>query len=319
MEYAPLVKGLICPIVTPLLDDRRLDRTGLVRLLSYVTPHVQALAVGHAFWGEGAALPLETKQELIRTVWEVVDRPFPLYLGVTGRSAEETVLLTRWIEAETKRYRISNPLVLMDYPLWYHSNRGLPRFLEQLLKEDSLPLLLGNDARFILKRHKPIKRKNILASVLRKIGDNPGIVGMVHSGSAKRLFEYRGALGNRKDFLLYDGDERVFVATPSRSGVLALSSNVFPSEWNVVVRVTLSSYRQDEDGDPEMERACNILERLQRFWMLNPKDDVQTIKAILVKRRILTTALTTPLFPVLNNSKIKEIERALSNDRTFSS
>ena len=288
-----------------------MDVPGLHQLIAHVAPHVDAILVGEASWGEGAALSRELKRELISEVWKVIDRPIPLLLGITGRDEDEVLSLVQWIEEEKNRVRVGNPLILVDYPLWYRSNRGLPQYLEKLLSHSTLQLLIGNDPFLVEKRRRPIKRKNLQAAVLQQIAGLDKVRGMIYQGTPQRFSQYGQAVSSDSGFRFYDGDEMTFLSSPSRYGVCAPSSNLFPREWCTVVRMALFSSNDEIVFESERSEAWNLYDRLHRFLDLIRPHGVHELKSLLARRGVIKSEFATDLYPKMDSSRMKKIELAL--------
>ena len=101
--------------------------------------------------------------------------------------------------------RLPGPVYLVDLPLWYHSNRGLPQVHQRLLDEVSRPLVLLNLPELINRRAPWFKRRNIRTQVFKKLAALPGVAGLIHQGEMRRFLNYHGAAALRPGFAFYEG------------------------------------------------------------------------------------------------------------------
>src|SRR5512140_1176965 len=89
------LKGIVPPMVTPLLDRDQLDLDGLERL----TDHILSGGVSGLFilgtTGEGPSLSYRLRGELIRRVCQPVKNRVPVLVGITDTAFVESVNLAR--------------------------------------------------------------------------------------------------------------------------------------------------------------------------------------------------------------------------------
>jgi len=140
-------------------------------------------------------------------------------------------------------------------PLSYHSNRGLPDYYRELQTIVTVPLVLHNDPGCV---HitRTFKRHNIRTAVLKELVRIEGIAGLIFSGSLERAHHYQRACRGRKDFRIYDGDEKRFLEHPSMGGVVSVGANLAPGAWE---RITQSSIQLHAHRE-------NYPDRLQQIW-----------------------------------------------------
>ncbi|MEJ2069675.1 MAG: dihydrodipicolinate synthase family protein [Syntrophobacterales bacterium] len=137
-------EGLIIELVTPLTPAGDLDASSLSRLVDRTAVVADGLLVGGPEAGEGLALPDEVRIDLIAQTLTLVKGRLPIFWGITGSIPEETRDLTLALRRVMDRQNYAGQVFLADLPLWYHSNRGLPQFYQELLEETGLPLILLN-------------------------------------------------------------------------------------------------------------------------------------------------------------------------------
>ncbi|WP_423127077.1 dihydrodipicolinate synthase family protein [Gaoshiqia sp. Z1-71] len=91
-----ILKGIIPPVITPLLNDRELDVEGLERLVE----HLIAGGVHGLFMlgttGEATSLSYQLRKELLKRTGELVNRRIPIVAGITDTSLEESLNLAEY-------------------------------------------------------------------------------------------------------------------------------------------------------------------------------------------------------------------------------
>ena len=87
--------GIIPPLVTPLLDRDRIDRTGTQRLLEHVLQGgVHGIFVLGST-GEAPSLSYRLRREFIQLVCQEVEQKIPVLVGITDTSIVESLALAR--------------------------------------------------------------------------------------------------------------------------------------------------------------------------------------------------------------------------------
>src|SRR5690606_19754286 len=87
-------RGIVPPMVTPLLDNKTLDKIGLNRLIEHlIQGGVHGLFI-LGTTGEGTSLSYSLRKELIDLTCEKVGNRVPVMVGITDTAAEESIRLT---------------------------------------------------------------------------------------------------------------------------------------------------------------------------------------------------------------------------------
>ena len=139
-----LPRGLICPLVTPLKTKDVLDAATFERLIGHAGIGADALLVGDVFWGEGLVLGPDIRTEMASAALDIVRGKWPVLITITSDTSKATLGLAAGIESYIERSGYSGSVFWVDYPLYYHSNRGLPQFYETLARDTSIPIIIGN-------------------------------------------------------------------------------------------------------------------------------------------------------------------------------
>lgn len=283
--------GLLIDLVTPLTGDGALDGPGLDRLLARVLPAADGLLAGSPLAGEGLDLPLSTRRELFTHLLAAVGGQVPLFLGITGDSPEETRNLAAWVFEEVRRRKYEGAVFLADLPLWYHSNRGLPRNCQDLLAGTGLPLLLFNLPQVVRRRGVMFKHLNIRTQVFKKLAALPGIRGLIYQGEMRRFLHYHQAVGARSGFAFYETDEVRFLTRPGAWGVVSGGAQILPATWQRVARACL--HPEDTAADPARRYALwEEGNRLQQVGQVSRGNLPALWKQVLTARGVLSSPAT---------------------------
>ena len=191
------LRGIIPPMVTPLLDRDALDVPGLERLIE----HILAGGVHGLFilgtTGETPSLSHRIRHELIERVCSQVHGRVPVLVGITDTSFVESVELAR------KAAKVGAQALVLAPP--YYFPAGQPELLEylaHLVSELPLPLFLYN----MPNRPKPAFEPG----TVRAAADMPGIVGLKDSSASMIYFhQVQHLLADRPDFTLLMGPEQL--------------------------------------------------------------------------------------------------------------
>lgn len=293
-------RGLIVDLVTPLHPDFTLDEESLGRLLDRVISQADGILAGSPDVGEALELAGPTRRRLLAALLAAVAGRVPLFLGITGHSLEETRDLALAAHEECRRLGYHGSVYLVDLPLWYHSNRGLPQAWRGLLEEVPRPLVLLNLPQLISRRAPLFKRRNIRTHVFKKLGVLPGVVGLIHQGELRRFLNYHGAAATRPGFAFYEADEENFLTRPGTWGVVSPGAQLFPAFWSLVTRVCL--HPEEVAQDPELRlETWNLSRRLQKIARAYRQRPAALLKSALTAQGLLGSATlaagTAPALP----------------------
>jgi dihydrodipicolinate synthase/N-acetylneuraminate lyase len=195
--FARPLRGIIPPMVTPLLDRDTLDVAGLERLLE----HILAGGVHGLFilgtTGETPSLSHRLRHELIERVCRQVSRRVPILVGITDTSFVESVELGR------KAAQVGAQALVLAPPYYFPAGQAeLLEYLKHLSPELPLPLFLYN----MPNRPRPA----FAPETVRAAADLPGIVGLKDSSCNMIYFhEVRYLLADHPEFTLLMGPEEL--------------------------------------------------------------------------------------------------------------
>jgi len=258
-------RGVICSLaLVPSPENRSIYR-GLESLLARLQPAVAGLFLDPMFWCPDGSCCGPASSSLLEEAIGLAPPDLPLWVRITGTSAEQTIHICHQLENVCRRLKYHGPLAWVDTPLFYHSNRGLPEYYRSLLAETEFNLIVDNDPQLIRKIGDTRKRKNIRTAILKKLVQEPRLVALVHRGDLRRGINYQRAVRGRSDFLVYDGRESNFLKRPSASGVLSVGANLLPYEWRTI---TLASLNLEDNHFGQASSFRHLWEAGQRVRTL---------------------------------------------------
>lgn len=287
-----LPRGLICPLVTPVKTGDVLDVSVLDRLIDHVGVGADVLLIGDVFWGEGLVLSPETRLEMACAVLEIIQGKWPVFITITSEAMNSTRDLLARIEAFIERSGYPGSVFWVDYPIYYHSNRGLPQWYKSMARDTRIGLVLGNDTRLIEWRKRSLKHKNIRTSILKRISQIERVQGLVFSGSLKRSINYHRAVRYRRDFRFYDGNELAFIRQPTSSGVVAGGANLLPDAWRRITWSCLNRYDVQQQYPDHTSQILETAAMLHEFHELYSQNPAAVMKRMLHVAGILPNAHT---------------------------
>jgi 4-hydroxy-tetrahydrodipicolinate synthase len=191
------LRGIIPPMVTPLLDRDTLDAAGLERLIE----HILAGGVHGLFvlgtTGEAPSLSYRLRYELIERVCGQVAGRVPVLVGITDTSFVESTNIAR------KAKDAGAKAVVLAPPYYFPAGQSeLLEYLQHLTRELQLPLFLYN---------MPSHTKLVFEpETIRAAAEFPGIVGIKDSSGNMIYFRrLQSLLKDHPDFSVLMGREEL--------------------------------------------------------------------------------------------------------------
>jgi 4-hydroxy-tetrahydrodipicolinate synthase len=191
------LRGIIPPMVTPLLDRDSLDVAGLERLVEHIlSGGVHGLFI-LGTTGEAPSLSYRLRFELIERVCAQVNRRVPVLVGITDTSFVESVNIA------CKASDAGAQAVVLAPPYYFPAGQAeLLEYLKHLTAELPLPLFLYNMPRYTKAIFEP--------ETLRAALDINGVVGLKDSSGDMIYFHrLQSLLKDRPDFTLLMGPEEL--------------------------------------------------------------------------------------------------------------
>jgi dihydrodipicolinate synthase/N-acetylneuraminate lyase len=212
------LRGIIPPLVTPLLDTDTLDREGLEKLIE----HVIAGGVHGIFilgtTGEAQSLSYHLRGDLIRDACRLVNGRVPVLVGITDTSIVESLTLA-------KRAADCGAAAVVSAPPYFYApaQPEIITFYTHLTDELPLPLFLYNIP--------ACTKVSFSPATIRTLADNPKIIGFKDSSADGAYFQLVcNEMKANKDFSLLMGPEEMMaeaVLMGAHGGVNG-GANMFP-------------------------------------------------------------------------------------------
>jgi dihydrodipicolinate synthase/N-acetylneuraminate lyase len=242
----PSLRGIIPPLVTPLLGRDELDIAGLERLVE----HVLAGGVHGLFilgtTGEAPSLSYHLRREMIERACRHVAGRAPVLVGITDTSFVEAVNLSHFAaEAGAQALVLAPPYY---YP---NSQPELLEYIRRIAAELPLPLFLYN---------MPTHTKTFFeVDTLRQLSEIPIIAGIKDS-SADMIYFHRlvRLLPDRPDWSLLIGPEELLAESVMLGGHGGVCGGA-----NLCPRLYVDLYEAASGG--EFQRAAALHAQVMRI------------------------------------------------------
>ena len=235
------LKGIVPPLVTPLINNTTIDTEGLERLIE----HVIAGGVHGIFilgtTGEAQSISMALRHEMIRQSARILNKRLPLLVGISDTSLEDSLSLARLAADSGADAVVSAP------PYYFATGQAeLAEFYEQLIPELPLPVFLYN-----MPTHTKV---SFAPDTIRRIAAHPGVIGFKDSSGSGSYFQsVMYALRDREDFSLFVGPEEMMAESVllGADGGVNGGANIFPSLY---VSLYNAAVAKDVDKVRELHR-----------------------------------------------------------------
>ncbi len=239
LAQSPL-RGIVPPLVTPLLGPDELDVEGLGRLIE----HVLGGGVSGLFvlgtTGEGPSLSYRLREQMVRQTCMRVNGRVPVLVGVTDASTWEA-------ERMAKVFADAGADGVVAAPPFYFtpSQEQLLEFIRSLADASPVPLFVYN--------FPAITKVTFEVQTVVRAAEHPNVMGFKDSsGNMVYFHDILLKLGDRDDFSLLVGPEELLVESVlmgSHGGVNG-GANLFPSLY-------VRAYRAAVAGDLPLARRLH--------------------------------------------------------------
>ena len=273
-----MITGSLVAIVTPMLEDGRLD---LVRFKSLIDWHIAEgtdgiVVVGTT--GESPTVDFDEHKELIRVAVEHAKGRIPVIAGTGGNSTAEAIELT----ASAKKAGATACLSVVPY---YNkaTQEGLYQHFRKAAESVDLPMLLYNV---------PVRTVTDMQNdTVLRLAQVPGIIGIK---DATANMERGTDLIKRapRNFAIYSGEDSGALALIllGGHGVISVTANVAPRTMHEMCAAALV-------GDVKKARELNL-----RLIGLHQKLFVETnpapVKWAMAQMGLIEPGLRLPLVPL---------------------
>lgn len=282
------IKGIICALLTPLNEDESIDVEAAVTLTRSVAAGGAngILALGST--GESIALSREARKVFIKTVKENIPEDMPLLVGCGATSTKLAIEFSRDAEA------LGADGVIVTAPCFYpFGEDSLYKYFEEIADAVNIPVYLYNISRFV--------GTTLTASLVERLAKDSRIKGIKESDRNEELVQrLLQVTAHRDDFAVIQGSDRIFLKSfdwGCKAGVTVVG--------NVEPELPVKLYKAWAEGRrEEAERLQKLLlEYVAAITCLGRYP--QEMKAILEKRGVMKSVMTSPFMPLTEEEKEK--------------
>ncbi len=291
------LRGIIPPLVTPLLENKELDSHGLKNLIE----HVLEGGVHGVFLvgtnGEGPSLSYPLRKQLIKEACEIVNHRVPVLVGITDTSLEATLEI-----ADYSKKAGADALVIAPPYYFPISEQEMMDYLENLVPKLTLPFLLYNIP--------SCTKLNLSVKMARKAKDLGAIGVKESSDDISQVYALIEEFKDSPDFSIIVGAELYLSETITKGGqgAVAGGANFFP-------RLFVDLYEASMSKD--LERIAILRNSLLKMHttIYNVGDSatksIKAIKCALSIMGICSDHMAQPLHK-FDESKRNEVKRYLN-------
>jgi 4-hydroxy-tetrahydrodipicolinate synthase len=234
-----ILRGIIPPMITPLLDTDTLDDKGVANLVEHlINGGVHGIFI-LGTTGEAQHLSRKIKESLIRQTAQCIRGRVPLLVGVTDSALYDSLYIAR-----TAAECHASAVVAAPPYFFTLGKPELTTYYQALADRSPLPLYLYN---------MPSHTKTMIETdTVLTLSQHPNIIGLKDSSANGAYFcKLLDLFGNRPDFGLYVGPEEMMAAMVllGAHGGVSGGANLYPE-------VFVQLYQAAESGNVEETRRC---------------------------------------------------------------
>lgn len=284
-------RGIIPPVITPLLDRDRLDIDGLERLVE----HLIAGGVSGLFilgtTGEAPSLSYHLRRELIERVCKQVGDRTAVLVGITDTAYVESVKL-----AQTAAEANASALVLTTPYYFPAGQTELIDYVSKIIPELPLPLMLYNMP--------SMTKVWFEIETLKRLSGIERIIGVKDSSGDMDYFSKLLSLrSERKDWSILMGPEHLMIKSVAMGGDGGVNggANIYPQ---LFVDAYHAAVARDEALISELQAKIDHLQKIYAIGKYASRY-IKAIKSAASIRGICSDAMAEPFH------HFKEPERKL--------
>ena len=290
-----ILKGVIPPIVTPLIDRDTIDQAGLQRLIDHVLDGgVHGIFV-LGTTGEGPSLSYELRRQMITLTCQHVAGRVPVVAAISDSCLTESVRLAH----HAADAGIDAVVAAPPYYFPIAASETLEYFTE-LNAEVPLPLILYNMP--------GMTKVDLELETVRRLMDQPNIVGIKDSSCSMLYYQKLLRLGAQRD----DWDTLVGPEEFLCESVMQGGSGGVAGGANVAPRLFVDAYQAviDQRFDDAMSLHQDILRLGEELYTVGQHGSriIKGIKCVLSVMGICDDCLAPPLhrFAAAERNRISE-------------
>ncbi|MDR2839874.1 MAG: dihydrodipicolinate synthase family protein [Paludibacter sp.] len=213
-----IIKGIIPPMITPLLNPDTLDVQGVANLVEHlIGGDVNGIFI-LGTTGEAQQLSTRLKKELIAQSAKCINGRLPLLVGITDCTVEDSLIVAEFAAKHGATAAVAAP------PYFFALSKSeLYDYYTTLADKSPLPVFLYN---------MPSHTKAMMdLDLVEKLAQHPNIAGLKDSSANGVYFcKLLKMFASRPDFGLYVGPEEMFAPMVLMGGHGGVSggANVYP-------------------------------------------------------------------------------------------
>ncbi len=227
------LRGIIPPLVTPLLNETELDETGLKNILEYIiSGNVHGVFL-LGTTGEAPNLSYELRKEFIEKACSFVNKRIPVYVGITDTSMSGSLEI-----AATAKTAGADAVVISSPYYVPMTQAEFIVYLETLVPQLSLPFMMYNMP--------SCTKLHMSVETVRK-SQELGAIGIKDSsGDLSYLYALIEEFKNTPDFAIIVGTELFIPETIINGGHGAVpgGANLFPHLFVDLYEASLNNNQQ---------------------------------------------------------------------------
>jgi Dihydrodipicolinate synthase/N-acetylneuraminate lyase len=277
----PTFKGIIPPVITPLINNETLDIKGLENLVEYlISGGVHGLFI-LGTTGEATSLSYELRKELIKRTAEFVNHRIPVVVGITDTSLDGSLEIANY----SAEQGLDGVVIAPPYYLPI-SQEEMREYLEIIVPKLSLPFLMY-DMPGCTKVHMSV-------STIRR-SKELGAVGVKDSsGDINYLYSLIQEFKSSPDFSVIAGTELFLPETIlyGGHGAVAGGANLFPK---LFVDLYNASLEKDFDKIEVLRERMIMINDLIYNVGKNNSRHIKGIKSALSVMNICSDYVAAPI------------------------
>jgi 4-hydroxy-tetrahydrodipicolinate synthase len=294
------LRGIVPPLVTPLIDNDTIDDAGLERLIEHVIEGGVSGVFILGTTGEAQSISFALRYEMIKQTARILNNRLPLLVGISDTSLVDSISLSD-LAAEC-----GADAVVSAPPYYYATGQAeLAEFYEQLIPQLELPIYLYN-----MPTHTKV---SFAPSTIRRIAENEKVIGFKDSSANGGYFQsVMHEMRDRPDFSLFVGPEEMMaesVLMGAHGGVNG-GANMFPKLYVALYNAALA-----KDVDKVRELHAKVMQISSSIYTVGSYGSsyLKGVKAGLSVLGICNDFLAAPFnkFDAAHKDKIRTAIEAL--------
>jgi dihydrodipicolinate synthase/N-acetylneuraminate lyase len=304
-ELAQPIRGIVPPMVTPLVAQDTLDHAGVERL----TEHLLGGGVHGLFilgtCGEGLSLSHGARRQLVDQVCRQVDGRVPVLVSITDTSRAESIDLARFAGDA------GADAVVLAAPCYYAiGQEELLEYVRSVVREVPLPAMIYNMPALTKVTFEP--------STVRRLMEEETIVGLKDSSGDLGYFEtIRQIMRERSDWSLLTGAEHLLTRSLELGGDGGVcgGANVWPQ---LFVQIYDGATSLTDTAFADHKEVINDLvdkaDRLGQIYgsVATGSSMVKGLKAALAVMGICGQTVAQPLVSY-STAELRQVERIVQS------